>query len=371
MLYLITSDISARFLRGQHAYLIERGYTIHVGTSRSPRGLQFDDGVVVHHIGFEREPDARADLRAFVQTLRLIRSVRPDIVNASTPKAGLIGMVAAWLCRVRRRVHVVRGFRYETMAGRRARLMRRLEGLSIRLATDVTFNSASLMEVAERDGLITPGRGRLLGGGSGNGVDVGRFHGRFDRLECRRELGIDESRPTVGFIGRLTADKGVPDLIRAFDLLAGRVPDVQLVVIGDYEEGSPVPRDLRDRIRDDPAITHLPWSDAPERTYPAFDVVAFPSYREGLPNVVMEAQASGVPVAGYDATGTRDAVSDEARAFLVPTGDAEALARALATLLTDEALRDGLIARNREWVAATFSQERIWSDLERIYASRS
>jgi glycosyltransferase involved in cell wall biosynthesis len=368
VLYLITSDVSARFLRGQLAYLIERGYEVHVGVGRSGRSAPFDDGVVVHGLPYEREPHPVNDGRALWQTIRLVRSVRPDIVNASTPKAGLLGMLAARLLRIPRRIHVVRGLRYETMTGRKRTVMAWLEGLSMRLATVVVFNSASLREIAESDCLIDPGRGELLGGGSGNGIDVDRFHGRFSRDEVAKELGADPARQTIGFIGRLTADKGVPDLIEAFDLVRREVPAAQLVVIGDYEEGSPVPATVRARIAEDPDIVHVPWTDEPERVYAAFDVVAFPSYREGLPNVVLEAGASGVPVVGYDASGTRDAVSHEARRSLIPASDVAGLATGLCDALhLDSAQRTTLVTREREWVRTTFAQEQIWSDLEAIY----
>lgn len=368
VLYLITSDISARFLRGQLAFLIDRGYSIHVGVGFAPDGVDFDAGAEVNGIDFRREPHVVADLRAFVQTVQLIKRLRPDIVNASTPKAGLIGMAAAWICRVERRVHVVRGLRYETMTGWKRTVMSRLEGLSIRLASDVVFNSASLREAAERDGLVAVGRGEVLGGGSGNGVDVHSFHGRFDVAECRKELGVDGDAVVIGCIGRLTADKGIPDLIQAFDLVAADVPAARLVIIGSYEPGSPVPAPVRDRIRTDEAIVHHTWTDAPERVYPAFDVLAIPSLREGLPNVALEAQASGIPVAGYDVTGTHDAVSEEGRHFLVEPGDVRSLADRILELLTGDPSRAGLVDRNREWVTTSFSQQRIWSDLEAIYA---
>ena len=181
VLYLLTDEISSVFVRGQLGHLVEAGFDVTVATRLSdlaqpdPSGDKWDVGVTVEHLPFVREPSPVADLRALWATIRLIRRLRPTIVNASTPKAGLLGMLAAWLCRVPVRVYVVRGFRFETATGWRRRLFRSLEWVAIRCANHVLFNSRSLMAVGERERLIASGRGEVIGGGSGNGIDVSRF----------------------------------------------------------------------------------------------------------------------------------------------------------------------------------------------------
>ena len=151
-------------------------------------------------------PSPFADLRALWATWRLIRRVRPDVVNASTPKAGLLGMVAAWMARVPVRVYVVRGFRFETATGWRRRLFRSLERLAAGCATHVVFNSASLLEVGRREGIVRGERGEVIGHGSGNGIDVERFADDAlpDRDAARRELGVPlgDDVVVVGFVGR-------------------------------------------------------------------------------------------------------------------------------------------------------------------------
>jgi hypothetical protein len=141
--------------------------------------------VTVEHLPFVREPSPLADLRALWATIRLIRRLRPAIVNASTPKAGLLGMLAAWLCRVPVRVYVVRGFRFETATGWRRRLFRSLEWVAIRCANHVVFNSRSLMAVGERE---RPDRARPRRG------DRWRFGQRHRRLPVRRRRAADADR---------------------------------------------------------------------------------------------------------------------------------------------------------------------------------
>lgn len=357
LLYLITSPLSAGFLRGQLAHLQKEGFEVVVGVG--PGDATFDEGVIVERLPFQRKPSPLNDLRALVAAVRLIRSTRPDLVNASTPKAGLLGMAAAWVCRVRVRVYVVRGFRFETTTGWKRGVLRRLEAIAARCATHVVFNSPSLRSVGEREGVVRPGRGDVLGAGSGNGIALDRFADVPARAEARRALGIGEGDEVIGFVGRLTPDKGVADLVRAFAALAEQRPALRLLLVGDAEDGVAIAEHER--------VTHVSWLDQPGAAYRAMDVLAFPSYREGMPNVPLEAQLCGVPVVAYAATGTVDAVRDGVTGVLVPLGDVAALQQALTAVLDDADRAGAMGEAGAAWVAATFSQERVWSELASRY----
>lgn len=365
LLYLITSDISARFLRGQLAAMVRHGYQVAVGVRPSDPPAAFDDGVHVHHVPFVREPNVMADVRALASTVRLMRQLRPQIVNASTPKAGLIGMVGAFLCRVPRRVYVVRGLRYETATGPSRTALRWLERLTTMCATDVVYNSLSLRSVAEQERTVRAGRGRVLGAGSGNGIDVERFRNIPTKQDARRALGIPPNESVIGFVGRLTRDKGIADLVEA---VRGLSPEPTLLLVGAFETGDRLPESTITHIEDSARVIHLPWTEDTASVYPAMDVLAFPSYREGLPNVVLEAQLCGVPVVAYAATGTVDAVVDGVGGLLVDVGDVDALQRALEVALERD--RDSLTG-GAEWVKSRFDQPRIWTALAELYAGPS
>lgn len=367
LLFLVTDEISSVLLRGQLGDLVEQGFDVTAATCLAdpelPRPGAWDDGVTVEHVPFVRQPAPLRDLRALWATVRLIRRCRPDVVNASTPKAGLLGSLAARLCRVPVRVYVVRGFRFETAVGRRRSLLRWFERVAIGSATQVVFNSVSLRQVAERQGLIGAGQGEVIGAGSGNGIDLDRFAPvTLPTLDdARRQLGVPEAVPVVGFVGRFTADKGIADLVRAVARLRATHPDVHLLLVGQFEAGDPVPPDVRLAIEDGHHVTVVPWLEHTGVAYRAIDVLAFPSYREGLPNVPLEAQLCGVPVVGYAATGTVDAVSDGETGVLVPTGAEHELTAAIGELIDDPARRSALGASGPAWVAARFDQRRLWS----------
>lgn len=366
ILYSLTDEISAVLVRGQLGFLVGDGFDVAVATRLvtpgSPKVGAWDDGVRVEHLPLVREPSPLHDLRALWSTVRLIRRLRPDIVNASTPKAGLLGMLAARACRVPVRVYVVRGFRFETATGWRRRLFRSLERVAIRCANHVVFNSASLMAVGEQTGVIAAGRGEVIGAGSGNGIDIERFADDVlpSRDEARHQLGLPADAVVIGFVGRFTHDKGIADLVNAFDSLGATRPDLHLLLVGQFEEGDPVAPDVRAVIEGDPRVTVVPWLDHTGVAYRAMDVLAFPSYREGLPNVPLEAQLCGVPVVGYAATGTVDAVRDGVTGVLVPTGDVDAFTAALADLVDHPATGAELGACGTAWVGATFDRAQLW-----------
>lgn len=371
ILYVITDPVSTRLLRGQLRWMVNAGFDVHLACGPGPELHLFGqaEGIPVHELPLVREPKPIQDLRAVIATVALVRRLRPMLINASTPKAGLIGTVAAWLCRVPVRVYVIRGLRFEGMEGLRRSLLRNLDRVAIRLATQVLFNSRSLERRAVDERLIGAGNSIVLGAGSGNGVDLTRFGSLPSRGEARRAAGLDEQAQVIGFVGRFTRDKGVVDLLTAFRDLAATRPALRVLMVGTFEQGDPVPVEVRDAIVGDKRIVLTGWVHDPALVYPAMDLLAFPSYREGLPNGPLEAQASGIPVVGYAATGTVDAVRPGETGELVPVGNISALVEAIGNLLDNPRRARLLGTKGRQWVAEAFRPERVWTDLGARYAA--
>jgi glycosyltransferase involved in cell wall biosynthesis len=369
LLYVITSPVSTRLLRGQLRWMGGVGFEVHLACGDGPDLDAFaaDEGVTVHRLPLVRPPRPVADLRALVATFQLVRRLEPAIVNASTPKAGLLGMLAARAAGVPVRVYVIRGLRFEGEVGRRRTVLRAFDRLAARSANHVLANSPSLLDLAVREGVVAGGAGEVLGSGSGNGVDIRRFADRPARGPARRALGLPDDGPVIGFVGRLTRSKGIDDLLRAFDVVAAQRPDARLLLVGGFEPDDPVGSEVRHRIEHAPRVHVVGWVEDTTATYGAIDVLAFPSYREGLPNVVLEAQAAGVPVVAYAATGTCDAVRPGTSGVLVAVGDVDGMASALGALLDDEARRAAFGAAGRRWVEATFAPERVWGALAERY----
>jgi glycosyltransferase involved in cell wall biosynthesis len=330
------------------------------------------EGVAVHAIPFERQIHPLQDARALAAIVRLLRCLRPHVVNAGTPQAGLLGMLAARWAGVPLRIYTLRGLRLETARGARRALLAAAERRAAGSAHLVVSVSASLARRAAELRLL-PGRElAVLGHGSSNGVDCERFRPVTDGAEARGfrwALSIPDGAPVVGFVGRFTRDKGIVDLADSFfGPLSERFPEVRLLLLGDFEEGDPVPPEVRSRLTRSPRVVRMGFVDDTSPYYALMDVLAFPSYREGFPNAPLEAAASGVPVAGYAATGTVDAVESGHTGTLVPVGARADLADALRRYLEDPALRSAQGAAGRERAVAYFARERVWRDWLEIYS---
>lgn len=316
------------------------------------------EGVGAISIPMRRGITVIADMVSIARLWKLLRRMRPDLTEFSTPKAGLLGTVAARLAGVPRRVYMLRGLKLERSEGWKRHLLLMLERLAASCATLVLCNSASLRAEALALGIGSDTKLRLLGTGSSNGVDVERFAPGPNELGP--VLGLPADAPVVGFVGRLTRDKGVPELIEAFEVIRSAVPNVRLLLVGWFDEAEDaLSEDLQRSIRAHPQIHLTGFVDDTAPYYRAMDVMVLPTWREGFPNVVLEAAATGVPVVTTIATGARDSVVPEVTGLLIPPGYPEAISEAVVRLLRDGDLRGRMGLAARSWILEHFVDDRV------------
>jgi len=360
----VTSAQTCLVLAGRLKALREAGFAVTLVASPGEwlRERAAAEGVAVAPIAMRRQMAPMMDLWSLMRLIVLLVRLRPMITDFSTPKAGLLGNVAAWVLGVPRRVYTLRGLKLESSRGWKRKVLLWSERLAARLAHVVLCNSESLRREALRHGIAPERKLRLLGHGSSNGVDVARFAptAQVGGNAVRLRLGIGESERVVGFVGRLTRDKGIPELMQAYDEVLGRYPDCWLLLVGWFDEAEDaLDLEWQARIAQHPRICCTGYVHDVAEYYRAMDLLVLPTHREGFPNAVLEASACGLPVITTESTGARDAVVAEVTGLLVPPGYPEALTEAMLRLLGDAALRKAMGAAGRRWVVERFSQERV------------
>ena len=372
LLVAVTSPLAWNFYRGALKYLQGAGFQPMVlsAPGENLTNISAHEAVPGVAVPMGREIAPLADLLSLCRIYRNLWRLRPAIVDASTPKAGLLTMIAARLAGVPCRVYTLRGLRLETATGMKRALLWATEWIACACSHRVVCVSPSLRARAIGLELVAPDKATVLANGSG-GVDLTRFSpGKRNSAETanlRRRLAIPSGVPVIGFVGRFVRDKGMRQLTEAFQELRTRYPELRLLLVGDFEEGDCVDPETRGFIESDPAITRPGFVNDTAPYYALMDVLVLPTFREGFPGVPLEAQASGVPVVTTTATGAVDSVIDGGTGMLVPVGDTTALATAIDKLLADADLRARMGRAGRERMERDFHPQVIWAALVQLY----
>ena len=368
----VTHSQTCMVLRGRLQALRLAGFRVVLVCSPGALAEQLagEEGAEFRPLSICRSIAPLRDLLAFLRLYFLLLRLRPDLCEFSTPKAGLLGTMAACIAGVPSRVYMLRGLRLEAARGLQRRILLQCERLAARCAHTVLCNSESLRRQAIELQLAPEGKLQLLGRGSSNGVNVAHYAPGSDTL--RASLKIPSDAPVVGFVGRFTYAKGMPDLLESFDLLLQSQPRAHLLLVGWFDAAEDaLSESWQSRILNHPRIhvTGMVSDCAP--CYRAMDLLVLPSWREGFPNAVLEAAASGLPVVTTQATGACDSVVHGETGLLIPPGYPTALCRAVLSLLEHPERRRqmGMAARAR--AIAQFSTDTVLNRTVEFYLQLS
>jgi glycosyltransferase involved in cell wall biosynthesis len=368
-----TADISLRFLMlNQLASLAEAGYAIAGVSSPGPHVTALEDRGIRHvAVPMSRSMTPLADTLALWRLYRVMRRERFTIVHCHTPKAELLGQLAARLAGVPIVVDTFRGVYNGAGVGRgRKRLVAALARIAASCADVVLCQSRETMTAMVREQFCAPERMTFLG----NGIDIRLFDRarlRPHELDATRNgLGLAPDRPVVGFVGRLVREKGILDLFQAMSLVRARVPGAQLLVVGPADSDKPdavAPEQARHYGLDHGCVFTGLRTDMP-LLYGLMDAFVLPSFREGLPRSPMEASAMGVPCVVTDIPGCREVVEHGRNGLLVPVRSPSALADTISTLLTHTDLAERMGRAGREKAVEDFDEQRVFGIVKSTYA---
>jgi len=372
LLIAVTASISCVFYRGMLRYLDDAGFSTMLVSAPGDllQQVSKSEGSESMAIPMEREIHLLRDLRSLGSLYRAMRSTQPELVDVSTPKAGLLGSMAAMLARVPCRVYTLRGLRMETASGFKRLILWLAERTACACSHRVMPVSESLRLRAIELRLVSPEKARSLGNGS-CGVDTERFTPKNRATEevaqLRRNLGLSGNETVIGFVGRFVKDKGIRELVEAFRELGASRPNLRLLLVGDFENGDPVEPGIRHYIESMPTILKPGFVADTAPYYALMDVFVLPTYREGFPGVPLEAQASEVPVVTTDATGAVDSVQHGVTGLIVRLKDAKALTVAIDTLLREPEMRVEMGSAGRKWMERDFRPEVVWRAHANMY----
>ncbi len=316
----------------------------------------YEDAVTRIEVPMERHISPVKDLKSLIRLIKVFRRERPQMVHSMTPKAGLLCMMAAWVARVPRRVHTFTGLVFPTSTGLKRRILMGTDWLTCACATHIIPEG----EGVKRDLLnnkITRKPLKVLGYGNCQGIDLVRFDRTPEVMEHAAEIR-DADKFTFIAVGRIVGDKGINELVAAFARLNRELPNTRLVLVGGYEpELDPLKPETHREIAENPAIEAVGLQRDVRPWFAAADCAILASYREGFPNVVIEAGAMGLPQIVTDINGANEIIEDGVNGTIIPSKDEEALYVAMKRMATDEQWRDALVANARPMIASRFDQQ--------------
>ena len=313
------------------------------------------EGVRVVGVAMRRPISPLHDLRSLLRLIRVFRRERPDMVHSITPKAGLLSMIAAWVCRVPVRLHTFTGLVFPTAAGLKQKILILTDRITCACATHIVPEGEGVKNDLINYG-ITRKPLRVLGYGNVRGVDM-QHYSRTPEVMAAAQPIMRSGVFTFVFVGRVVRDKGINELVQAFARLNAQEPATRLILVGRFEDNlDPVSPQTRQTIEQNEAIEAV-GSQADVRPWlAASDALVFPSYREGFPNVVLEAGAMGLPSIVTDINGSREIIVEGKNGVIVPPRDADALYAAMMRFVQQPRQVAEMAANAREMIASRFEK---------------
>ncbi len=364
-----------KLLEGQLSFM-QQFYEVIAVSSEADRLKQYgeNEGVATFHLYQTRKITPFQDLKAVVTLYRFLKKEKPLIVHTHTPKAGIVGMFAAWLAKVPLRLHTVAGLPLLEASGIKRKVLNTVEKLTYKLATNVYPNSQGLYDIILAERFTKEKKLKVLGQGSSNGIDTHYFSrahfSEAELLQKKQQLNIPQSDLVFVFVGRIVSDKGINELVTAFTKLQQKFQGCLLLLVGPFENDlDPVSTGTQELIDQNKKIILTGYQSDVRLYYALANVLVFPSYREGFPNVVMQAGAMELPSIVTNINGCNEIIAHKENGLIVPPKDGEALYHSMDLITTDNTLRKRMAANARPRIVKRYDRQTMWRAILEEYKS--
>ena len=373
IIYTSTIPLSLNlFYRGLFRELSQE-YEVVASSSPQPELAEVAkrEGVKTIAVPMRREIAPVNDLIALWRLIHIFRRERPQMVHSMTPKAGLLSMIAARIACVPVRVHTFTGLVFPTSSGLLRQVLMFTDKMTCWCATHIIAEGEGVRNDLQRCGITKKGVS-VLGFGNVRGIDLDYYaltpSVKEQAGDIRKRLGIADGAFTFVFVGRIVRDKGIHELIAAFCRLCHEREDVYLLLVGDYEPTDPLSKYSRELIDRTPNIyVTEEWIDDVRPWYAVADALVFPSYREGFPNVVIEAGAMGLPSIVTDINGSREIIIDGENGVIIPSHDEMALYHAMKGMVMNPKKAIYMGEKAHPLIASRYEQGFVRSKLKEFY----
>ncbi|MCU7598173.1 glycosyltransferase family 4 protein [Riemerella anatipestifer] len=358
-------------LRGQLRYMSDH-FDVW-GISSFGKELQLveeEEEVCASAVEMSRKITPFQDLKSLWKMWLLFRREKPCIVHTHTPKAGLIGMLASKLAGVPIRLHTVAGLPLMEAKGGKRKLLDFVEKLTYACATKVYPNSKGLYDFIVEQKYTSIDKLSIIANGSSNGINTTHFSPKQIseelKKQLRKELDIKDTDFVYIFVGRLVGDKGINELIKAFKQIQKQ--NIKLLLVGAEERDlDPLKTETIQEIERNKNIIAVGFQKDVRPYFAIADALVFPSYREGFPNVVMQAGAMGLPSIVSNINGCNEIIENNKNGLIVPSKDVESLRKAMQIIIDDDNLYLRLKENSREMIVSCYQREFVWEELLKEY----
>ncbi len=375
ILIAISDSFCGSFIKGQAAFLKSRGHDVIIVSPKGEeiREIEKKENCKLIELPFSREISIFNDIKSLIKVAIIIGKEKPSIINAGNPKTGFLFTIAGIFYPKVPVIFTLRGLRSDTLKGFKKKIVTFTEYLSCRLADKVIVISPSLENHAIKRKILNKEKTIVIGKGSSNGVDINKFKKTALTLKegqkLRQKIGFKKDDFVIGFVGRITKDKGVEELYKAFNICCQNDSKIKLLLAGPLEEKDAINSELFSEMKNDKNTFILGKIKNVEVVYSAIDILVLYSHREGFGNVVLEASAMKVPVLVSDIPGLKDTVEKEVSGLLIPPKNIPELVKGIQFCVRNKKTMEeyGDLARMR--VEKFFSSEMIWEEQLKIYTS--
>ncbi|MBX2922974.1 MAG: glycosyltransferase family 4 protein [Chitinophagaceae bacterium] len=363
-------------LNGQLKFMSENGFEV-IGISSAGKALKElsrQENVRTIEVEMTRMITPLKDLQSVWKLYRIFRKEKPLIVHTHTPKAGTVGMLAAWLAGVPYRLHTVAGMPLLMAKGRKRHLLNFVEKRTYGWATMVYPNSYGLYNIILQHKFTNQAKLKVIGKGSSNGIDTSHFDPAFisdeQKLQLRESLGIKHDDFVYVFVGRMVRDKGINELVAAFCCIHERYPNTKLLLVGNYERHlDPLKPETEREIETNSAIIAAGYQKDVRPYFAIADVFTFPSYREGFPNVLMQSCAMGIASVTTDINGCNEIVEDGYNGIIIPPQNQDKLMEKMLYLYENTEVRKKISRVSRELIVKNYERLYVQNEILNEYHS--